>query len=191
MIFQLSSRTRIAAVLILLFTVSSAQTSVPTLLGNVWAMAVLDATTNAPYVREYSGFITLNTATDKYELANVTCGNWYGPGDDPEMKISARPKDIPPNPSPLDKPIYYVAWFHTHAPLYRADFHEDGDGRFVGPSQEDFDASNHPSMKLPGFVVDYVGEPTPTGTSVILVGHPIDAPIMIYPITPPERRPLP
>jgi len=164
-----------------------AQTSLIDLFDNVWEMTKADAA-NGVQRREYAGYVTLDTSTGEYGLVNVTPGPWVPNNTNASMRLPVRPKDIPENPSPVDTAIYVVAWFHTHTPTTFVTFPY----REVGPSQGDFNASIHPYINMPGFAYDYVPAPAnghPSGT--IPAGHPINSSVMLYPVTPPERRPTP
>ena len=164
--------------------------SLGTLLTNVWLQTIADVTNYPPLKREYTGFIILNTATNEYDITNVKAGEWIPPDQDAETKISIRPQDIPANPNPIAKPTYYIAWFHTHTPS-TFQTTPSGGRRDVGPSEDDYKVSNDPKMKLPGFVYDYVGFPWSATNNCLFVGHNLNDPAKVYPITPPERRPLP
>jgi hypothetical protein len=164
-----------------------AQTSLQTLLNEVWDRTKLDATTNAPWVREWAGYITLNSATGEFGLTDVVAGDWTPPDQGALVRSPPRPPDIPPNPSPIEPAIYVVARFHTHPPTTHATY----SSRIVGPSQADYDACIHPRVNVPGFVYDYEADPTIPGPGSIPSGHPMYAPAKLYPVTPPERRPTP
>jgi len=174
--------------LILLSAVSHAQTTLENLLEPIWKLTLLDASTNNLMRREYAGYITLNTATNEYGIDSVVPGRWTLPGVGARVTVPDRPPDIPANPTPLDKPIYYVAWFHTHTPTTHVTFPH----RPVGPSVEDYGISRDPRVNVPGFVVDFVAVQTNNiPPNSIPAGLSTNAPFMIYDISPPSRRPLP
>jgi len=156
------------------------------LLAPIWELTKADATDGQR--REYAGYITLDTATGEYGLKDVEHGDW-APNDEPAgMGLALPPPDIPENPTPLDTVVYVVAWFHTHTPTTYVTVPY----RPVGPGDGDFAASIHPLINLPGFALDYAASPAPNHPpDTVPAGHPKDGETMLYPITPPNRRPLP
>ena len=182
-------RMRIIMGLVLCFASSvCAQTSLQTQLDAVWEQTKLDAFTNAPNVREYAGYITLNTANGAYGITNVTPGAWCSPTQKVSMKLPSVPTDIFENSSPTSTAIYVVGWFHTHIPIFAwTNYFPSNAGRDVGPSRPaDYDAAINPLINMPGFSYDYEEDLKMPGR--IPVGHPLHAPAKLYPITPPERR---
>jgi len=174
------------ALIVLLPVSLHAQTTLQELLAPIWELTKADATDGQR--REYAGYITLNTATGEYSLADVVHGDWVANDEPAELWLLARPPDIPENPSPIDTVIYIVAWFHTHTPTQYITVPY----RPVGPSPEDFTAAIHPLVNLPGFVLDYVAKPAPNHPpNSIPAGHPKDGETALYPITPPNRRAMP
>lgn len=74
--------------------------------------------TTATTRREEGYYITLNTDTGNYgitahTIATPVANNQVAAWD---TATFPRPPDSIANPSPLDKPTYTVAWFHTHTP---------------------------------------------------------------------------
>ena len=76
----------VTAFFIFLLPASYGQVALESLLSDVWAQTKLDATTNAPYVREWAGFVTLNTAIGEFRINEAT--------NDPTMLYPI----TPPNP---------------------------------------------------------------------------------------------
>jgi hypothetical protein len=159
-------------------------TGVQARMNQAW-QATLAATTPTSR-REEGYYITLDTNAETYGITahtiatpvgNTTTGGW-------DTATSPRPADVPASPVPTDKPVYTVAWYHTHTPtLYRSG------GRGVGPSSPDFGWSASSSINSPGYAHDYVE--SPAGSGVIPAGHPLNSAFKVYNITPPDRRPTP
>ena len=179
-------KNKMTAFLILLFATLLAQASLQDLFDGVWEQTKADATPTQR--REYAAYVTLNTATDEYGLVSITPGPWAASNEGAGTTLPIRPNDNPANPTPLDKPTYVVAWFHTHTPTKFVTFPYRG----IGPSTNDFAASVHPYINMPGFAYDYIAVATNNiPANSIPAGLDKDAPAKIYPITPPERRPTP
>ena len=137
--------------------------------------------------REEGYFITFDTATKTYGIDGYLEGPFVPNNTNAFVFLGpTRPPDSITNPTPLDKPVYVVGWFHTHTPTFYLHWIYL---RGVGPTKpHDFNYSAHPFINVPGFVIDY----TPANADdEIPGGHPLDAEATIYTITPPKRRPLP
>ena len=148
-----------------------------------WASTLADC---SPGRRRERGFwIYLDTTTDSYESGQVQFGNWADDDEDVEIRLHRRPSDIPSSPLPTASGARYpVASFHTHTPTaYRTNIVF----RYVGPSDEDNDADF--IDQVPGIVYDYTGDPS--FPSMILGGHPLNAPAQRYQSLGVERRPTP
>ena len=186
-----TGKTLVEIILLFCFGIAvNAQSLMGGLLDELWTRTINDATTNAPLVREWAAYITLDTADGKYALTEIVHGDWSHPNDTPNASIPQRPPDDPPDPNPIEPAVYPVAWIHTHPPTtYLTNTIDALKWHPVGPSKEDKAASIHPLVNVPGFVIDYMEDPSTPG--FIPAGHPMDAPIQLYPITPPERRPTP
>ncbi len=146
----------------------------------------LDATTPTSR-REQGYYITVDTATGTYGTTAESIGTPVPNGDGANWDTAAqdRPPDSIPNPTPTDRPVYTVAWYHTHTPtLYGV----PGTVRRVGPSQSDFNWSADERRNIPGYAQDYTA--TLAGGQ-IPAGHPLESPNQVYHISPPERRPTP
>jgi hypothetical protein len=149
--------------------------------------------TTATTRREEGYYITLNTDTGNYGITAHTIGTPVANNQGAAWDTATfpRPPDSIANPSPLDKPTYTVAWFHTHTPTVNrtaADMPPNGT-RGVGPSGADHAWSVNAGINIPGYAYDYTESPAGSGT--IPAGHPINSAAQVYPITPPIRRPTP
>lgn len=148
------------------------------------------AATFDSFRREEGYYITLDTESNDYGITAHSLGD-PTPNHLSSYWDSApyqRPPDSIQNPTPLDKPIYTVGWFHTHPPMryvtYTPPF------RLAGFNFGDLNYSTNAilGVSMPGFAYDYI----PTNTSPrIFAGHPIHAPGKITHGTLPLRRPLP
>jgi len=142
--------------------------------------------TTATSRREEGYYITVNTDTEAYGITAHTIAtpvaNNQGAGWD--TATFPRPADSIANPTPLQKPTYTIAWFHTHTPTtFRMV------GRPIGPSAADFGWSTNASINCPGYAYDYTE--SPAGSGNIPAGHPINSAAQVYTATPPARRPTP
>jgi hypothetical protein len=142
------------------------------------------------HYREEGYFITLDTASNEYGITAYSVGSNYVNGTIAAWDTAPgeRPPDSISNPTPLDKPIYVVGWFHTHPPRFYC-----STGKYVGPSPGDHAYSTNEFINLPGFAYDYIAteyEDDNPEKGVIPPRHPLESPATIYTI-PPDRRPLP
>jgi hypothetical protein len=134
--------------------------------------------------REQGWWIRLDTTTGAYGKSGETVGPSIANNVGASMSLPSKPPDSIADPSPVDQPTYTVGWFHTHTPTtFRtaADFPTPG-GRGAGPSPTDQSLSSN--SQVPGVAYDYDVDPVPPL-------YPMDSPAHMYPITPPERRPVP
>ena len=158
-------------------------TNVVAFTDGAWASTLADC---SPGRRRERGFwIYLDTTTDSYESGPDQFGDWADDDEDVEIRLHRRPSDIPSSPLPTAPGARYpVASFHTHTPTaYRTNIVF----RYVGPSDEDNDADF--IDQVPGVVYDYTGDPS--FPSMILGGHPLNAPAQRYQSLGVERRPTP
>ena len=96
--------------------------------------------------------------------------------------IQKFPFDSIDNPTPLDKPVCTVGYFHTHTPMTYMPTYTS---RPVGPSGDDIKFATNLGIQMPGFVYDYTN-----ANNKIIGGHLLHDPAKVYTL-PPERRPLP
>jgi len=146
-------------------------------------LSTINFTKNNPHLRREEGFyIMLDTAANTYVIKNFDYGkpvsndvnivSWYSPIPD---------KEIPSNPTPLDKPEYLVASFHTHPPRTYVTY--PAETMVAGPSMPDLGFSW--SLQIPGFVYDY-----DVPYNILPPNHNIDLKGMIF-CAPPYQRPTP
>lgn len=127
----------------------SADADVVTATDAAWTATKGDAT--AVQRRERGFWIKINTDTEKYEFSATDFGAWVGDLQTGSVNLSAKPADVPATPTPLEKPTYTVASFHTHTPTFYRSV-----GRAVGPSGADGTADT--ADNVAGVVYDYVGD---------------------------------
>ncbi len=114
-------------------------------------------------------------------MPNTQVGGW-------DTATNPRPADSITNPSPVNAPIYTVAWFHTHtATTYRTA--SNPTVRPVGPSPNDFAWGAQNSIAIPGYAYDYVE--SPAGSGSIPFGYQLNGPAKVYTVTPPTNRATP
>ncbi len=134
--------------------------------------------------REEGFWIQINTQTQQYQFAATDYGPTVTAYEVAYVVARPRPPDDPATPSPLDRPTYTVAYFHTHTPTrYRVD------GRNVGPSRpphlpndENFCFKND----VVGIVYDYASG----WSGFVAGGHPIYSDSQLYHAGP-QRRSTP
>lgn len=158
-----------------------------------WRATLDDCATNWGWTRERGYWIALDTRTSLYAAMNPTNGDWFPTNEIDAVNLGPRPPNLWSDPSDHEAgAIYVVASFHTHPPT--AAWPAGGEpGRPVGPS-EDGDIPLTSARQVPGLVYDYEPDPRFSAnwhTNGIPAGWPTNAPATIYPVTPPERRPLP
>ena len=161
--------------------------------GLEWRATLDDCSTNWGLSRERGYWIALDTQTSLYAAINPTNGDWAAENEIDAVNLGARPPDFWSDPSDHQAgAVFVVASFHTHPPT--AAWTAGGEpGRPVGPS-EDGDVPATAAWQVPGLVFDYEPDPAFSAnmhTNGIPAGWPTNAPARIYPVTPPERRPLP
>lgn len=158
-----------------------------------WRATLDDCSTNWGWTRERGYWIALDTKTSLYSAMNPTNGDWAVGDEIDAVDLGPRPPDLWADTSDHTAgAIYVVASFHTHPPT--ACWSGSGEpGRPVGPS-EDGDVPLTAARHVPGLVFDYVADLVFSAnwhTNGIPAGWPTNSPARIYPVVPPERRPLP
>jgi hypothetical protein len=156
----------------------------------LWTTTKNDATDGQR--REHGTWVLLNTDSEDYEFDDWPPGGWTANDAWASITPSPKPDDDPLDPTPLDKPTYLVAAFHTHPPAtYQTDSSGNQAGlvQVVGPSTQDDIYHNH--HKLPGIVYDYTATGTDgLGRPAIPYGHPKNSGAELYPSGSFDRRSL-
>jgi hypothetical protein len=154
-----------------------------------WEEALSAATRTS--VREVGFWIELDSCNGEYGYTERVLGppgDPRNPNDIPEVDISPKPRDYPPDPPVTGCSTYIVASFHTHTPAL---YMPTGYVRGVGPSAAD--NSLNTAYGVAGLVYDY--EPDPTchtreGEGCVRAGYKLGEPAEIYP-SGPDRRETP
>lgn len=128
-------------------------------------------------------WIRLKTRNGRY-LKTRTIVTKMQPNQTGYCSLPAPPPDQPPNPPVTAKPVYTVAWFHTHTPTTFLTW-----GRQVGPSQADIIVSNF--HKMPGTAYDYIGKMGSGGNSHIPKKWPLGKPARLWQVPSLDFRPTP
>jgi hypothetical protein len=126
--------------------------------------------------REEGFYVRFNTNTGNYEFTATEFGPVVGNLMGGSINLTPKPPDSPGSPTPLDKPTYTVASFHTHTPTAFRTV-----GRLVAPTAADQNADT--ADDLVGLVYDYVAV---SGGS-IPAGHPLGSAAQLYPSGPNRR----
>jgi len=137
------------------------------------------AATTSTGRREEGFWIQVNTQSQRYEFAATDIGPTVGPYTNASVRPRSKPSDSHLTPSPIDRPTYTIAYFHTHTPTtYRPH------GRAVGPSRAD--SLFHNNYDVVGVVQDY----SAISGGNIPSNHPIGSASQLY-HSGPNRRTLP
>jgi hypothetical protein len=138
--------------------------------------------------REEGFWIKLNTATEQYEMTATHYGKAVS-RNTAQVALDGfrKPADSHRRPSPLERPTYVVAWFHTH-PTQAFTNH----ARYVGPSTSANSSGGDEAFSLytgiPGFAYDYL--PSLSGVAIPAY-HPLHSAADVWDVPGLARRATP
>ncbi|MDD2478963.1 MAG: hypothetical protein PHS31_03630 [Victivallaceae bacterium] len=117
-----------------------------------WQATLDDCTAVPNRYRERGFWVVLNTSTNKYEISNVSLGEWGTPPGGVSINLAARPGVNLSTPAANSSQgvKYAVSSFHTHPPLT---YCPPNYSRATGPSNADINADIVDNVA--GIVYDY------------------------------------